>query len=170
MLPLSSLPFHRLHKIPQQFILNLQPGILFLIVVYCLVRFGPTFRQRRYLLQLGFWPKPTPTLYAVSANAVFSADLPLAPTRRQLLPDFILYACRLLFHSLFSWHNNTPDVVLLSYIRGLFVYCPFLLVQFHSSGFCFMSYYILFLLRNYASSRSNFFFKEIKAFFSILET
>ena len=108
MLPLSSLPFHRLHKIPQQFILNLQPGILLLIVVYCLVRFGPTFRRRRYLLQLGFWPKPTPALYAVLANAVFSADFPLAPTRRQLIPDFILYACRILFHSLFSWHNNTP--------------------------------------------------------------
>ena len=140
MLPLSSLPFHRLHKIPQQFILNLQPGILFFIVPYCLVRFGPTFRRRRYLLQLGFWPKPHQLcmLYWLMPyfRLIFLWLLPVSSCF--LISSFILAGyCFILF---FPDITTPPDVVLLSYIRGLFVYCPFLLVRFHSSGFCFMSF------------------------------
>ena len=91
----------------------------------------PAFGQRGCLPQFCLWPQAAPTLNRIAIDPIFAADLILTFSCGYLLSNLFFQLLAVVQHSFLPDITIPPDVVLLfSYIRGLFVYCPFLLVRF----------------------------------------
>ena len=79
-------------------------------------------------------PQAAPTLNRIAIDPIFTADLILTFSCGYLLSNLFFQLLAVVQHSFLPDITIPPDVVLLfSYIRGLFVYCPFLRVRFRNA-------------------------------------
>ena len=126
-----SLPFGEREKIPQQFILHLQPLVLILILLQCFCWFTASLFWYTLLffpsfpIQESFYNPFPPN---PSCSAICCCVYPSSTSAFTVGSNSCTF-------SYFLGITTPPNVVLsFSYIRGCFVYCPFLLVRFKMCG------------------------------------